>query len=50
MVLTNWSNNYGAWQFPEKLIPLYGEGHNVRVLLYVEDHMDAFGSTRIQRW
>ena len=54
MVLTNCSNNYGPWQFPEKLIPvvtlkaaarepipLYGDGLNVRDWLYVEDHVDA---------
>jgi dTDP-glucose 4,6-dehydratase len=54
MVLTNCSNNYGPWQFPEKLIPvvilkaaageaipLYGDGQNVRDWLYVEDHVDA---------
>ena len=54
VVLTNCSNNYGPWQFPEKLIPvvilkaaaaqpipLYGDGGNVRDWLYVEDHVDA---------
>ena len=54
MVLTNCSNNYGPWQFPEKLIPvvilkaltgesipLYGDGANVRDWLYVEDHVEA---------
>ena len=54
VVLTNCSNNYGPWQFPEKLvpvvilkavagepIPLYGDGANVRDWLYVEDHVDA---------
>lgn len=53
-VLTNCSNNYGPYQFPEKLIPvviinaisgkdipIYGEGLNVRDWLYVEDHADA---------
>lgn len=53
-VLTNCSNNYGPYQFPEKLIPVviinaisgkdipvYGEGLNVRDWLYVEDHADA---------
>jgi dTDP-glucose 4,6-dehydratase len=52
--LTNCSNNYGAFQFPEKLIPLmilnaaerkplpvYGEGRNVRDWLHVDDHADA---------
>jgi dTDP-glucose 4,6-dehydratase len=51
---TNCSNNYGPHQFPEKLIPLvilhamqgklipvYGDGQNVRDWLYVEDHCDA---------
>jgi dTDP-glucose 4,6-dehydratase len=54
VVLTNCSNNYGPWQFPEKLIPvvilkaaagepipLYGDGLNVRDWLFVEDHVDA---------
>ena len=54
VVLTNCSNNYGPWQFPEKLIPavilkaaagapipLYGDGGNVRDWLTVEDHVDA---------
>ena len=54
VVLTNCSNNYGPWQFPEKLIPvvilraaagepipLYGDGQNVRDWLYVEDHCRA---------
>lgn len=54
VVLTNCSNNYGPWQFPEKLIPvvilkaaagepipLYGDGGNVRDWLYVDDHVDA---------
>ncbi|MDR1520784.1 MAG: dTDP-glucose 4,6-dehydratase [Planctomycetota bacterium] len=52
--LNNCSNNYGPWQFPEKLIPLtlanaldgkplpiYGRGANVRDWLYVEDHVRA---------
>jgi len=51
VVVTNCSNNYGPYQFPEKLIPLmilnaqqgkplpvYGEGSNVRDWLYVDDH------------
>lgn len=51
---TNCSNNYGPWQFPEKLIPLmilkamrgeplpvYGDGRNVRDWLYVQDHCEA---------
>ena len=54
VLLTNCSNNYGPWQFPEKLIPvvilkalagdsipLYGDGANVRDWLFVEDHVDA---------
>ena len=53
-LITNCSNNYGPYQFPEKLIPLmiancvdekplpvYGEGLNVRDWLYVTDHCDA---------
>lgn len=53
-VITNCSNNYGPYQFPEKLIPLalqkalahepipiYGNGQNVRDWLFVEDHCDA---------
>jgi dTDP-glucose 4,6-dehydratase len=52
--ITNCSNNYGPYQFPEKLIPLtilnaidrkplpiYGQGLNVRDWLYVEDHCEA---------
>jgi dTDP-glucose 4,6-dehydratase len=51
VVMTNASNNYGPWQFPEKLIPLtirkalkgdrlpvYGTGANIRDWLYVDDH------------
>ena len=54
VVVTNCSNNYGPYHFPEKLIPLvilkalagepipvYGKGENVRDWLYVEDHADA---------
>lgn len=54
VVITNCSNNYGPFQFPEKLIPLvivramkgesipiYGKGQNVRDWLYVEDHCEA---------
>jgi dTDP-glucose 4,6-dehydratase len=54
VILTNCSNNYGPYQFPEKLIPLmilnglegkelpvYGRGENVRDWLYVEDHVDG---------
>lgn len=54
IVISNCSNNYGSYQFPEKLIPLfihniknnkplpvYGKGENVRDWLYVEDHTAA---------
>ncbi len=54
VVVTNCSNNYGPYHFPEKLIPVvilnaiagrgipvYGDGMNVRDWLYVEDHADA---------
>jgi dTDP-glucose 4,6-dehydratase len=54
VLTTNCSNNYGPYQFPEKLIPLtilnamngkpipvYGDGQNVRDWLYVADHCDA---------
>jgi dTDP-glucose 4,6-dehydratase len=54
VTLTNCSNNYGPYQFPEKLIPLmilnmsegkplpvYGDGRNVRDWLFVEDHNSA---------
>jgi dTDP-glucose 4,6-dehydratase len=54
VVISNCSNNYGPYQFPEKLIPLtvlnamvgkalpiYGEGANVRDWLYVDDHVAA---------
>lgn len=54
VLITNCSNNYGPYQFPEKLVPLailnalegrpvpvYGRGENVRDWLYVEDHVDA---------
>lgn len=53
-VITNCSNNYGPYQFPEKLIPVviqnvlerrpipvYGDGQNVRDWLHVQDHCDA---------
>ena len=53
-MLTNCSNNYGPFHFPEKLIPvvilnalagkplpIYGDGGNIRDWLYVEDHADA---------
>jgi dTDP-glucose 4,6-dehydratase len=61
VVLTNCSNNYGPYHFPEKLIPVvilnalggkpipvYGTGENVRDWLYVEDHADAL-LTVVQR-
>jgi len=54
VVLSNCSNNYGPYHFPEKLVPviilnalagkdlpIYGDGSNVRDWLYVEDHADA---------
>jgi dTDP-glucose 4,6-dehydratase len=54
VVLTNCSNNYGPYHFPEKLIPLmiikalageklpvYGKGDNIRDWLFVEDHAEA---------
>lgn len=54
VVLTNCSNNYGPYHFPEKLVPviiinalagkplpIYGSGDNIRDWLYVEDHADA---------
>lgn len=57
VIITNCSNNYGPYQFPEKLIPLivisaiegkslpvYGRGENVRDWLYVEDHAAALMS------
>ena len=54
ILITNCSNNFGPWQFPEKLIPvvinkalnqenipIYGDGLNIRDWLFVEDHIDA---------
>ena len=54
VIISNCSNNYGPYQFPEKLIPvivlnaiagkplpIYGDGSNIRDWLYVEDHADA---------
>ncbi len=54
VLITNCSNNYGPYQFPEKLIPLifhnsmngkplpvYGDGKNIRDWLYVQDHCEA---------
>ena len=54
IIKTNCSNNYGPWQYPEKLIPLviqkalnnqsiplYGDGNNIRDWLYVDDHING---------
>ena len=54
IVITNCSNNFGPWQYPEKLIPvailkglrseiipMYGNGINVRDWLFIEDHLNA---------
>ncbi len=54
ILVSNCSNNFGPWQFPEKLIPniinlalqdkkipIYGNGKNIRDWLYVEDHVEA---------
>lgn len=59
--ITNCSNNYGPYQFPEKLIPLvihnalkgqkipvYGDGLNVRDWLYVEDHAKAIDMVQVK--
>lgn len=61
VVTTNCSNNYGPYQFPEKLIPLmilnglagkplpvYGKGENVRDWLFVDDHAEALLSVLAQ--
>jgi dTDP-glucose 4,6-dehydratase len=61
VMVSNCSNNYGPYHFPEKLIPLmilnaldrkrlpvYGDGSNIRDWLFVEDHARALGI--IQRW
>lgn len=61
VLTTNCSNNYGPFQFPEKLIPLmilnardgkplpvYGDGKNVRDWLYVEDHCEAIATVLAQ--
>src|SRR6202008_3504388 len=58
VIITNAANNYGAFQFPEKLIPLtitkaangeklpvYGQGDNLRDWLYVDDHAEALWLT-----
>jgi len=60
-VITNCSNNYGPYQFPEKLIPVviqsvmarkpvpvYGDGMNVRDWLYVRDHAEALWKVLVQ--
>jgi len=60
-LITNCSNNYGPYQFPEKLIPLiiancidekplpvFGKGLNVRDWLYVEDHCDAIDTVLVK--
>ncbi len=54
VIITNCSNNFGPWQYPEKLIPrvihnalkgieipIYGNGLNIRDWLYIEDHLDG---------
>lgn len=54
VLITNCSNNYGPYQFPEKLVPvvilnalaqkplpIYGDGSNIRDWLFVDDHVDA---------
>jgi len=61
IIITNCSNNYGPYQFPEKLIPLtilnifndkalpvYGTGENVRDWLYVLDHCDALSQAYLK--
>ena len=61
VLITNCSNNYGPFQFPEKLIPLmilnalenkplpvYGKGENIRDWLYVEDHAEALHTVLIK--
>ncbi len=61
ILITNCSNNYGPYQFPEKLIPLsiikalkgesiliYGEGNNIRDWLFVEDHVEAILTVAIK--
>jgi len=63
VLTTNCSNNYGPYQFPEKLIPLailhaiqgkpipvYGDGQNVRDWIYVEDHCDAIRAVLSRGW
>ena len=54
VIISNCSNNFGPWQFPEKLIPLvimkalkgeyiplYGDGSNIRDWLFIDDHIEA---------
>ncbi len=61
VIVTNCSNNYGPYQFPEKLIPVvilkclrgepipvYGKGDNIRDWLYVEDHCEALSTVLIR--
>jgi dTDP-glucose 4,6-dehydratase len=61
--ISNCSNNYGPYQFPEKLIPLliaqllagqalpvYGDGRNIRDWLHVEDHCRGGGAGRSKPW
>lgn len=61
VIITNCSNNYGPFQFPEKLIPnvilnainakpinIYGDGLQVRDWLYVSDHVDALVTTVLE--
>jgi dTDP-glucose 4,6-dehydratase len=61
VIVTNCSNNYGPYQFPEKLIPVvilkclkgdaipvYGQGSNIRDWLYVEDHARALEAAVLQ--
>ena len=63
VIVTNCSNNYGPYQFPEKLIPLmvlkamrgeklpvYGKGDNIRDWLYVEDHAAALRLAVAKGW
>jgi dTDP-glucose 4,6-dehydratase len=63
VIVSNCSNNYGPYQFPEKLIPLtvlnaldskplpvYGSGSNVRDWLYVDDHARALGLILQKGW
>jgi dTDP-glucose 4,6-dehydratase len=63
VIVSNCSNNYGPYQFPEKLIPLtvlnaldskplpvYGNGSNVRDWLYVDDHARALGLILQKGW